>query len=250
MSDEQVEHNSNTRESRIASNKWKYPKTPINKIYDKKIFDLFPNYTIKDLEETDTFTEHKRDVYIQPLCNLINLRRDYKFLHLGLIQVAIKPLARVGIGAPIVVCLRDDRHRDFHSSLLAMVELDSTNGPFYFNCSPNFAVPFKECVVSELLALQIKTNGIPLALTYRVVVKGMHDLENTKALLEYLPGETTYVQGSVTAATKWDQVHIPESWIKLLADREERENARVAAHVKMLAQFKASFRGAQGSREA
>uniref|UniRef100_A0A803LTT9 Uncharacterized protein n=1 Tax=Chenopodium quinoa TaxID=63459 RepID=A0A803LTT9_CHEQI len=69
---------------------WKFPKIPIDQVYKKRMFRIFPSYAVTDYEK------------------IITLK--HKFLHLGLVQIAIKPLLRDGIGAPVVVCLRDARH--------------------------------------------------------------------------------------------------------------------------------------------
>ena len=42
-------------------------------------------------------------------------------MHIGLVQVAIKPLLKTGVNAPIYLVLRDKRFRHYKSSLLAVI---------------------------------------------------------------------------------------------------------------------------------
>ena len=48
--------------------------------------------------------------------------RRYKYLHIGCVQVAIKPLIDMGIDAAVLMCLRDIRHNKFEDSLIGTVE--------------------------------------------------------------------------------------------------------------------------------
>ena len=39
------------------------------------------------------------------------LAKNFSYLHIGLVQVAIKPLTRKGINASVLMCLRDARFK-------------------------------------------------------------------------------------------------------------------------------------------
>jgi len=54
--------------------------------------------------------------------------RKYKYLHIGCVQVAVKPLVREGLNASILMCLRDTRHNNFHDSLIGIVETSLGHG--------------------------------------------------------------------------------------------------------------------------
>lgn len=45
------------------------------------------------------------------------LKKDQKYLHLGLVQIAIKPMMR-GLYASLLTCPRDNRHNKFQDFLL------------------------------------------------------------------------------------------------------------------------------------
>lgn len=195
---------------------WRFPKIPIDQVYKKKIFRIFPSYAIKDSEETITLKATNQNVSIKLLSRDFLkgfIKKQHKFMHLGVVQIAIKPLMRDGLGAPVIVSLRDARHLNFENSLLALVEANVSEGPFYFNCFPNFSISLADASSFEVLTLNIKTGGIPLALTYRVACKAMVDL-SSESLQESVLGETAYFQHAIgtQSTTKWDEVEVPESW--------------------------------------
>ena len=51
-----------------------------------------------------------------------HLKAKYRFIHIGLVQVAIKPLLKKCINAPIYMALRDKILRKYKSSLLAVIQ--------------------------------------------------------------------------------------------------------------------------------
>ena len=68
------------------------------------------------------------------------INKGYKFIHLGLIQVGIKPLTRRGINAAVLLRLFDGRFTDYEQGMLAMVEASFSKGPIHFNCNPNLTI--------------------------------------------------------------------------------------------------------------
>ena len=64
----------------------------------------------------------------------------YNFIHFGMIQVAAKPLTRLGLNTAIVMCLRDNRHLEYRDSIIGAVQAGLNDGPVYFHCYPNFTV--------------------------------------------------------------------------------------------------------------
>lgn len=196
---------------------WKFRKIPVNQVYKQNLFRIFPSYAVNDYEETITLNANEQNVSI----NLFTrdfikgfIKKQHKFLHLGLVQIAIKPLLRDGLGAPIVVALRDARLLNFKNSLLAFVESNLSQGPFYFDCFPSYSVSLDDPSSMKVLTLYVMTSGIPLALTYRLVCKATVDL-SSGALKEPVLGETTYIQPSTGTriTTKWNELQVPESWV-------------------------------------
>ena len=59
-------------------------------------------------------------------------KKDYNFIHFGMIQVAIKPLERIGLNTSIVMCLRDNRNLDYRGSIIRIVQAGLNDGHVYF----------------------------------------------------------------------------------------------------------------------
>ena len=49
-----------------------------------------------------------------------------------MIQVAAKPLIRIGLNTSIVICLRDNKHLDYRDSIIGAVQAGLNDGPVYF----------------------------------------------------------------------------------------------------------------------
>ena len=66
--------------------------------------------------------------------------KSFKFIHLGLIQVGIKPLTRRGINAFVLLRLLDARLTVENQALLGMVEANISQGPISFNVNPDLTL--------------------------------------------------------------------------------------------------------------
>ena len=78
-------------------------------------------------------------------------------MHIGLVQVAVKPLLRTGVNALIYLALRDKRLRHYKSSLLAMIQTNVCKDPIFFNCYSNFMVDLTCPMTIEALKLDVHT---------------------------------------------------------------------------------------------
>ena len=94
-------------------------------------------------------------------------------MHIGLVQVAIKPLTRKGINASILVCLRDARFKNFSDSILGMIIASLCDGLVYFDCYPDISLALDDPNIVKTLTLNILTSGYnmeegskPFALIY------------------------------------------------------------------------------------
>ena len=47
--------------------------------------------------------------------------KKFSYLHIGMVQVSIKPLTRKGINTSVLMCLRDARFKNFKDSILGMI---------------------------------------------------------------------------------------------------------------------------------
>jgi len=80
-------------------------------------------------------------------------------MHIGLVQVAVKPFIRKGISAPIYMAFGDKRLRNYKSSLLAMINADMHIRPIFLNGSQDFFVDFSSPMAPEALKLDVHIQG-------------------------------------------------------------------------------------------
>lgn len=74
-------------------------------------------------------------------------------MHIGFVQIAVKPMFRLGLDIPILVMLRDARHKKFDHSLLAVLESNIAHGPIYSNCYPNFFIDITDENIFKTLTI-------------------------------------------------------------------------------------------------
>ena len=148
-------------------------------------------------------------------------------MHIGLVQVTVKPLFRLGIDAPILLVLRYARHTNFQNSILAMAETNISNGPIYFNCYPNFSVGLSDPNILDTLVLTIKTKNLEftidpkaVAVICRVCYKTMSTTTEPKTKL-VSPKDVTvafesnpkYTQIRTPRRLKWNEITQSCIWI-------------------------------------
>ena len=146
-------------------------------------------------------------------------------MHIGLVQVTIKPLLKRGINAPTYMALRDKRLRKYKSSLLAMIQTNICKGPIFFNCYPDFMVDLSCPMTTEALKLDVHVQGDELfafknfVVIYRVYFRLMSTNLNTRFVnpLPLNSQETVLLQIEEDKPTvftpkllKWDEITLPD----------------------------------------
>ncbi|KAL4187666.1 hypothetical protein AMTRI_Chr09g20140 [Amborella trichopoda] len=205
---------------------WNIPKVPISNIYKKGAFDLKIGYAIKTVEETLSVTSNQEDFQLLSQKILqVHKNRNYKYLHIGLIQIAVKPLTRLGLNNSILVCLRDTRHNRFSDSLLGMVESSLCSGPIYFNCFSNYSVSLTDPNILNVLSLNLKTQGFDMvtgsqniAIVYRIYYKVMTTLCPNVLQMD-TRGQTIFFQTNIEKSNtiipktiSWSDIVLPQTW--------------------------------------
>ncbi|KAG5606712.1 hypothetical protein H5410_028204, partial [Solanum commersonii] len=127
----------------------------------------------------------------------------YNYLHIGLVQVAVKPLFRKGLDIPVCVLLRDDHFLNFDDSLLGVLQSNLAAGPVYFNCYPNFSVDINDPNVMDSLTLNVKTKNLnskantrEIEIIYRVYYRLMKTTLAPKARIESQKGVTMLMEAN------------------------------------------------------
>ncbi|KRH13008.1 hypothetical protein GLYMA_15G210800v4 [Glycine max] len=227
---------------------WNILEIPQDQLYvpetikDKHNFD----YIIKTVENNIPLGQDVgEEFHLLSKNSIYEHSRKYKYLHIGCVQVAIKPLIDMGIDAAILMCLRDIRHNQFEDSLIGTVETSLGQGPIYFNCYPNKTVSLMDRNILDSLFLNIHFHGldmkegsIPAALIYRIQYKVMNTCAS-RVLLKPQRGETTLFITDMTKANvslprkiKWDEVTLPERWVMDKATPSIPRPAPTIEHIK------------------
>ena len=82
---------------------WKLPKVSNQKICKKWTFKFFRDYTIKTLEQTTSLEQKDQVIRLLDNRSIERHKRDYNFIHFGMIQVVAKSLTRIGLNTSIVI---------------------------------------------------------------------------------------------------------------------------------------------------
>ena len=72
--------------------------------------------------------------------------KGFSFIHLGLIQVGIKPLTKRGINASVLLRLLDARFTNHNQALLGMVEANVSQELIHFNVNPDLTLSLDDGV--------------------------------------------------------------------------------------------------------
>jgi len=124
---------------------WKIPKIFQTQIYQKSKYDIFKtDFTIKIEERDIQLTKHFETIQLLSQKSLQkHLARNYKYIHVGLVQVGIKPLTKKGKNTFILAVLRDARFQNFQDSLLSSIEFSLCSDLVSFDCYPNITISLK-----------------------------------------------------------------------------------------------------------
>ncbi|KAG6403355.1 hypothetical protein SASPL_135572 [Salvia splendens] len=168
-------------------------------------------------------------------------RKNYNYLHIGLVQIGLKPATRIGLNTSALIAVRDKRHLRFHDSLLGIVESSLCDGPIYFSCFPNYVLALEDETLIHALSLDIRTEGFNMAkkaknviLIYRIQYKVMNTaFPRCKEIPYQEENQTTLFVTNLEKSNvripqtiKWDQVKLPEIWLLDEANEPEKPEQR------------------------
>ena len=127
----------NSQEINIAQienqlHNWSIPHMKINTIYQQGNFEFNQNYSIKIKEKTIFLNQNLESLQLLSQNSINHHRKKFNYIHIGLLQVAIKPLFRLGLDIRVFVCLRDARSIKFIDSIISMIDSNLANGPCLF----------------------------------------------------------------------------------------------------------------------
>ena len=148
-------------------------------IYVKII--IVQNYSIKTKEKIISLNQNLESLQLLSQNTINHHRKKFNYIHIGLVQVEIKPLFRLGLDIPVFVCLRDARSTKITDSVFSMIDSNLANDLVYLNCFPNFSMNINDpSIFFSSLTLNIKTKNMnfveeaqAITIIYRIYYKVM-----------------------------------------------------------------------------
>ena len=77
-------------------------------------------FAVKTIEQTFRISKENQTIRLLNKKDLVPFK-NYKFIHIRLIQIAFKPLTLSGLNSSIMAYVRDGRCLDFKPSLAALI---------------------------------------------------------------------------------------------------------------------------------
>lgn len=208
-------------------NRWTIPKVDTKLIYDYGWFDkLSSKQVIKTTEQSLALNSDEQTIQLLNKRDIDLYRSRYNWMHIGMVQIAFKPLTLKGLPETFLAALRDARNLDFRQSLMGSIESTVAYGPVYFNTQPNLQLSLSDRNILDALTLNVKTHGYNYAvgselicLSYRIYYKLLTTLNPRCKLYdsssETILVETNFIKSKITTRRpiKWDEINFPEKWI-------------------------------------
>ncbi|KAK9697928.1 hypothetical protein RND81_08G070300 [Saponaria officinalis] len=209
---------------------WNIPTENPTQIYHIGPLDFKIAFSIRTHEETRSVQSDTETLNLLSYTSIQRyIQNKYRFIHFGLVQVAVKSLVHKGIDCPIYMALRDNRLKTYKDSLIAVVQTNVCNGPVYFNCFPDYTVDLSDPLIQEYLILDLHVSGNKFkefaknfAIVFRIYFRLMSSTVNPKFIREpSSKEETIFIEVhakdtntrslvTTTKALPWDKITIPE----------------------------------------
>ncbi|WMV38339.1 hypothetical protein MTR67_031724 [Solanum verrucosum] len=191
-------------------NKWTIPKIDIKTIYDYGWFDKISHkQLIKITEQSLALNSSEQTIRLLNKRDIELYKKQYNFLHIGMIQIVFKPLTLKGLPETFLAALRDARNLNFRQSLMRSIESTVVYGPVYFNAQPNLQLSLTDANILDALTLNVKMHDYNYApgselicLSYRIYFKLLSTLNPRCKLYDKsdqtILVETNFVKSTVT----------------------------------------------------
>ncbi|KAG9453331.1 hypothetical protein H6P81_006235 [Aristolochia fimbriata] len=205
--------------------RWSLPKVPSKHIYDLGSFTLAWSHLVKTLEQTITVEDTEQALELFSESDIQPFREKYKFLHIGCVQIALKPLTLKGLNTSLMMSLRDARCLNWANSLMGVMETSLTNGPVYFNIYPDLALSMTDPHLLKALSLNLITHNYEfrsgsetIAIVYRIYYRVLNTLASHVKIASE-KGKTTLVESNILSTKtaiprtlRWDEIEFSSTW--------------------------------------
>ncbi|KAI8545611.1 hypothetical protein RHMOL_Rhmol07G0053100 [Rhododendron molle] len=166
-------------------NHWTIPPVRPSTIYGHGTFNFKSTLAIKTKEKTESIELNDKIINLMDRSDLLAHMRNYNYIHIGLVQIALKPLTLLGMDTCLQVTLRDGRCNNWRSSIMGAIGTSLCHGPVYFNTYPNLSLSLIDRNIGEVLNCRIQTRGydyLPgsevIAVIYRIYYKVMNTMNS------------------------------------------------------------------------
>ncbi|KAK2635385.1 hypothetical protein Ddye_030177 [Dipteronia dyeriana] len=214
---------------------WQLPNIQQNSIYKKKLLDF---RTLLGQKTKEINIKFQNNTFSTNLLNKNSLTHYNKIgfndLHIGSVQVGVKPLSKFGLNNSLLIVLRDKRITDYKESILGMTETSLTYGPFYFQVYPSFTIALNTDEHKEkCLVIDIQTHNykfLEKSSSYKLVYRVHYRVLTSGLIPSYIPpsvpaGQTICFNASpsvnvlVPVPVKWENIKLPDDWVKEKVDQ-------------------------------
>lgn len=137
------------------------------------------------------------------------MKKEFKYAHLGAVQIWIRHLGRRELGCKVLAVLIDKRQLYFEQFLLGAIEASLNNNVVNFNVIPDYKVDISDVLNSLVLRIQTKgfnmiQNSKNLAIDHAIYYK-LTNTVNVQSRLKVRGGTTTLFK-----TTRRNHTFIPE----------------------------------------
>ncbi|KAG5611422.1 hypothetical protein H5410_022703 [Solanum commersonii] len=116
---------------------------------------------IKTTEQSLALNSSEQTIRLLNKRDIEFYKSQYKFLHIGMVQIAFKPLTLKGLPETFLAAFRDARNLNFRQSLMGSIESTVAYGPVYFNAQPNLQLSLTDSNILDALTLNFDEKSIP-----------------------------------------------------------------------------------------
>ncbi|KAG5611429.1 hypothetical protein H5410_022710, partial [Solanum commersonii] len=208
-------------------NKWTIPKISPRIIYQMGTFEkLGLKQVVKTTEETITIDSENQTFRLLSDNDLAPYKDIYRFMHIGLVQVAFKPLTLRGLPESFIAALRDGRNQNWKKSLIGTIQTSLAYGPVYFNAYPNLQISLQDENSLSSLMLNVKLHGYDympgtevVCVCYRIYYKLLHTLNPMCKVIDFknetILIETNFDKSKVVTRRpiKWEEIDFSQEWV-------------------------------------
>ena len=191
--------------------KWNILKVNTKSVYKTSFVEttFYHIYKVRTIEQTFSISRVHEKCCMFSKRNINEfIAKKLSYLHIGMVQVAIKPLTRKGINTSVLMCLHDARFKNFKDSILGMITASLYDDPVYFNCYPDLTLALDDPNIVKALTFNIASSGYimeedskPFALIYRIYYRLLGTRLNPGAINHREPsGKTMLIQCSTLDA--------------------------------------------------